>query len=202
MTFTNTQPLTDDASSYLDYIQPEVASEDVLSSLAKLAEEQIKAVSEVAEAEAQLSTAKEKLKDLAERQIPDLMDQVGLEDFKTSSGLIIEVNETIRAAIPKEHEHRGIAWLKEHGHEALVKRVVSVAFGKGEDGKAQQLYLEMAKRYDVEDKASVHPSTLSAFVREQLEAGEEIPLDLLGVHRQRVAKVKVSTMKKTSAKRK
>ena len=35
---------------------------------------------------------------------------------------------------------------------------------------------------DYENRKSVHPSTLKAFVREQIEMGKELPLDLLGVH--------------------
>ena len=44
---------------------------------------------------------------------------------------------------------------------------------------------------EVDDVANVHPSTLAAFVREKLREGEELPLDLFGVHRQRIAKIEV-----------
>ena len=42
---------------------------------------------------------------------------------------------------------------------------------------------------------AVNPQTLQAFVRQSLEAGEKIPMDLLGVYRQRQAKVKVKVNK-------
>ena len=35
---------------------------------------------------------------------------------------------------------------------------------------------------DYENKKSVHPSTLKAFVREQIERGKILPLDLFGIH--------------------
>ena len=39
---------------------------------------------------------------------------------------------------------------------------------------------------------SVHPQTLAAFAREKLKAGEEVPLDLLGLYAGRQAKVTVN----------
>lgn len=175
--------------SYLDYVQPQGAGGE-LTQLQKLAEQQASKQAEVAKLEAQLNQAKEELKALAEGQIPELMDQIGIANFKTVSGLVIEVTEKIRAAIPKPKAHLAFAWLKQHGHAALIRRTVSVAFGKGEDEKAEALKDQLASDYEVEDNANVHPSTLSAFVREKLQSGEEIPLDLFGVHRQRVAEIK------------
>ena len=173
--------------SYLKYIQP-TASGDLIQ-LQDLAEQQSRAEAKVARIEAELASAREELKDIAERQLPELMDQVGLETFKTRSGLVIHVQETIRASIPRANAARAFAWLKANGHEAMIKRTVSVEFGKGEDERAEALRAALAREYEVEDKASVHPSTLAAFVREKLRDGEEVPLELFGVHRQRVSKI-------------
>lgn len=172
---------------YLKYVQP-TASGD-LAQLQELAEQQSRAEAKVAQIEAQLASAREELKDISERQMPELMDQIGLETFKTRSGLIINVKETIRASIPKANAARAFAWLKANGHEAMIKRVVAVQFGKGEDERAEALRAALADDYEVDDKASVHPSTLAAFVREKLENGDEIPLELFGVHRQRISKI-------------
>lgn len=180
---------TDTTPSYLDYVQPAAAAGGELSQLQQLAEQQASAQAKVADLEAQLNKAREELRDLAERQVPELMDQIGLADFKTTTGLKIKIDETIRASIPKAKAPLAFAWLKAHGHAAMIKRVVKVAFGKGEDEKADELRTKLADTYDVEDDASVHPSTLAAFVREKLRDGEEVPLDLFGVHRQRVSKI-------------
>lgn len=178
------------APDYAAFVGVESADGGELSALSKLAEEQAQAEAHVADIEAQLNKAREDLKDLAERRVPELMDKIGIEEFRTSTGLKIKVAETIRASIPKAASHRAFAWLREHDHAAMIKRVVSVAFGKGEDNNAEQLAQDLADRGLMpEDHASVHPSTLAAFVREQLKAGEELPLDLFGVHRQRVSKI-------------
>lgn len=178
-------------SEYLQYVQPET-SVDRLSDLQRLAEQQAEADAEVKSLEAKLAAAKEKFRDLSERQVPELMDEIGMAEFTTRTGLKIKVEETIRAAIPKAKEVLAFAWLREHKHSAMIKRTVSVAFGKDEDDKAANLLTKLGEEgFEADDKAAVHPSTLSAFVREKLKAGEEVPLDLFGVHRQRVSKIQV-----------
>ncbi|MFA7063759.1 MAG: hypothetical protein WC132_06450 [Methanomethylophilus sp.] len=175
-------------NAYLDYVQPQTAGGE-LSQLSALAEQQAAAAAKVADLEAQLNKAREELRDIAERQVPELMDQIGIGEFKTTSGLKIKIDETIRASIPKAKAPLAFAWLKNNGHGSLIKRVVSVAFGKGEDERAEELRQQLSVQFEVDDNASVHPSTLAAFVREKLRNGEEVPLDLFGVHRQRVSKI-------------
>ena len=54
--------------------------------------------------------AREELRDIAERQVPELMDQIGIGEFKTTTGLKIKIDETIRASIRRErlaHRLRG-----------------------------------------------------------------------------------------------
>lgn len=180
-----------DASNagYLDYVQAP-SSGDALATLTGLAEKQAKIESDISDLEAQLTAKREELREVAERQVPELMDSLNLAQFKTASGLKIEVAETIRASIPKALAPRAFAWLREHGNAAMIKRAVSIAFGKGQDDTADKLAQKLAADgFDVEDNASVHPSTLSAFVREKLRDGAELPLDLFGVHRQRASKI-------------
>ena len=178
-----------DSPNYADFVQP-AASDGELSRLARLAEEQARAEAEVSRLEADLSRARDVVRDLAERQVPELMDAIGIADFKTSTGLKIEVSETIRASIPKALASRAFDWLRNHGSAALIKRKISVTFGKGEDEKADDLRVQLGERFEFEDDSSVHPATLASFVREKLRSGEDVPLDLFGVHRQRVAKIK------------
>src|SRR5690606_25635481 len=91
----------DPNASYLDYVQPPASSGGELSQLQSLAEQQASAAARVAELEAQLNKAREEYRDLAERQVPELMDQIGMAESKTATGLKITVSETIRASIPK-----------------------------------------------------------------------------------------------------
>jgi len=178
-----------DTSAYLEFIQPQSLGSGELSQLSQLAEKQAAAAAKVADLEAQLNKAREELRDIAERQVPELMDQIGIGEFKTTTGLKIKIDETLRASIPKDKAPLAFAWLKNNGHGSLIKRVVSVAFGRGEDEKADELRQRLADEFEVDDNDSVHHSTLAAFVREKLRNGEEVPLDLFGVHRLRVSKI-------------
>lgn len=185
------QPVeTGSDEEYLQFAAP-VASTGDLAQLTSLAEAQAKAEAEVKRIEAELATAREHLNDISERQVPNLMDEIGMTEFKTSTGLMISVKETLRASIPKAKEPEAFAWLRAHGHGALIKRSVIVQFSVGEDETATQLVQEIAgKGLEADDKSSVNSQTLAAFVREKMREGEEIPQELLGVHRQRVSQIK------------
>ena len=184
----------EDYSQFID--KPEKSGD--LSQLHTLAEQQALAEAEVARIEAELNGAKERLKNIAEVALPQAMDELGLTEFKTTSGLIIVIAETIRASIPKARQGEAFDWLREHGHAGLIKRQLSLSFGKGEDELADKaLELLLAQHYDPEVKTEVHTQTLGAFVREKLEAGEDLPLELFGVFRQRASKIEVPKAKKT-----
>ena len=174
--------------AYLDYIAPQ-SSGGELNQLQELAEQQAKAEARMADLEAQMVKAKDVWKDLAERQIPELMDKIGMTEFKTTSGLTVEIAEKIRASIPVAKKPLAFAWLKRNGNDAMIKRTISIAFGMGEEEKANA-FMEANSEYELADDAKVHPATLSAFVKDKLEKGEEIPLDLFGVYRERSSKIK------------
>lgn len=180
-----------DYSQYVDEASVSAIDKgDALARLSKLAQEQLDAEADVALAQAALARAQEKLKDVSERQIPELMADVGMANFKTTSGLVISVEDSVRASPPKARRDEAWAWLRANGAAGLIKRVVSIEFGKGEDDKAKTLVTDLEKKFDlVKDEAGVHPSTLSAFVREQLKKGSQIPLDVFGVFTQKVAKI-------------
>lgn len=178
---------------YEDYITPAPEAAVSLAELQKLAELQAEAEAKVKRIEAELSAAQKVLSDLAERQVPELMDSIGIEEFTTRTGLKISIKEVIRASIPKANEVRAFAWLRANGSGALIKRNIVASFGMGEDDQADHLLDIMQEEHieGVSDKQSVHPSTLSSFVTKRLEAGEELPIELFGVHRQRFAQVKL-----------
>lgn len=168
----------------------QVSSVDSLSRLSKLAQEQLDAEASVAAAEAALLRAQDKLKDLAERQIPELMEEVGMASYKTKTGLSIEVEEKYRVSPPKNRREECWAWLRANGAVALLKRKVEVEFGKGEDEKAEALFKTLTKDHTlVTDETSVHPQTLAAYVKKGMRDGKAIPSDIFGIYVQKSAKV-------------
>jgi len=164
---------------------------DDMALLSQLANDQLEAEQNVEKSEEALKMAKLRLRDISEGQIPELMDKLQLEQFKTANGLQIVVATQVRASISKENMPKALEWLRERGHEKIVKHVIEVT--PKSDGDAISLMRGLLDAgCQVEDKASIHWQTLGGFVREKLEKGEDVPMDLFGVFRQRFSKVKVA----------
>ena len=96
---------------------------------------------------------------------------------------------------PKANEVKAFAWLEENDQARLVKRQFTVEFGKDEERWADKFQRDCAQRkkpLHMKRKKAVHPQSLQAFVKEQLNEGVAIPMDLFGVMRQRFSKVEVA----------
>jgi hypothetical protein len=80
------------------------------------------------------------------------------------------------------NEMEAFNWLRNHEFDDLIKNTVSVNFGRNEDENARTfLNLVEKQGYSAAQKTDVHPSTLKAFVKERIEQGDEIPMELFGV---------------------
>lgn len=179
-----------DGSEYLEFVTPMDSSKGDHALLAELAEKQALAAQKVAEAKAALATAENDLRDLNEKQIPEVMDRLGLKEVRTTTGLKVTVKEDIRASISEERMVEAFDWLRKNNHAAVIKNVLTLTFDKNEDAKAAEaIALLKGKKFIPVQKLSVHAQTLAKLVRDRLEEGQPVAMDLLGVHRQRVAHV-------------
>lgn len=166
--------------------------DNVLARISGLALDQKEAEAEVARCEEALKKAQEKLRDIAEHQLPALMDEAEVKECTTKDGIKVKIVEKIRGSIPAATAEKAFAWLEEHNHGKLIKREFKIEFSKGDEAWAKKFEADLRKRkkplkFDI--KRGVHPSTLASFVTEQLQEGVDIPLDTFGVFRQRSAKI-------------
>lgn len=137
---------------------------------------------QVSSLEDTLARAASDLKRVSETLIPDTMAQLGLSSMKLDDGTKVEVSTYYAASIPADAQSAAFAWLRETGNDSIIKRTVSCQFGKGEDKEANELAERLdALGYSFNDKANVHPQTLKAFVREQIESNKPFPQELFGV---------------------
>lgn len=167
-----------------------VTGEGELSELTRLADQLEQYELEVAQAEEVLKAAQQKRDHLAQHVIPERMQACGQTDIGISGGRRLVLKETTKASIPNSSRIQAFRWLRENGHEALIKREIKLGFGKGKDNVAAALADDLRKQgYDFDDKVTVHPQTLIGFVNQKLEAGEDIPFDLFGIVRLKSAKV-------------
>lgn len=170
--------------------------DNMLARLAGLAADQAHAEARVTRLDEELKQAKETLRHIAENQMPELMEEVGMETFATTDGLEIKIGSKIRGSIPAASAPAAFKWLEENGHERLIKRTFTIDFNKDEEKWANKFERDLAQRKKplaVKRKKAVNPQTLCAFVRGQLEEGVAIPMDTFGVYRQRFSTVKIKT---------
>jgi hypothetical protein len=171
---------------------PPPSNADV-AKVVRLAERQMLLEDEIQKLNARLKAAQDELRALTESTLPLAMTECGLASFELRGGFEVEISEVIGAAITNEHRADAHAWLEKNGHGSLIKRVITITFGKGEEAWAKKFMRDMAQRKRPlahELKESVHYQTLGAFVRERVkEARKEnlsveklIPVDLFSVY--------------------
>lgn len=131
----------------------------------------------------QLRTAKAALLRTEREDLPDLMTELGLTELKLSDGSVVSLKEDVDARITDDTRPGALRWLLDHGFGGLIKTEVSLSFGRGEHDDAVRVVDELQEHYNnIALKENVHPSTLKAFVREQMAAGTAVPVDLFHVY--------------------
>lgn len=145
----------------------------------------------IAKTEERLRDLNDRRNTLAHRELPDAMDEAGIDHVGLSDmGVDLVLRPFYKANIPRARQAEAFAWLEENGHGDLIKVTVSVDYERGELEDARLLVEELShKGISAFLTQGVHWQTLTAFVREQVEAGEPLPLDLLGAMVGRVVRV-------------
>lgn len=141
--------------------------------------------------EQELKDLNERARALREESIPMAMLELNITSFKMDTGQTISCKQDVYAAIPAARRDEAFAWLEQHGFGALVKLQVFAQLGKGEQERAQECVAKLRELgLQPEVKQDVHAQTLKAWLREQLEQGAEVDLELFGARPVWVAKVK------------
>lgn len=137
---------------------------------------------EIEEIESVVKERKEQLSKLLEDAIPAALSEMGMKSFKMEDGSSIEVKPFYSASIKDANRAAAYEWLREHNFDDIIKNTVSVRFGRGEDELCDGLLnLLRTNNYPVEQAQKIEPQTLKAFVREQIERGSELPMEMFGV---------------------
>ena len=150
--------------------------------IAKECNKLIETQKEVANMEEQLKKLKETERTLSEQSIPNLMREAGISEIKLEDGTAIGVKPYYAASISKAKQDEAFTWLRDNGFGDLIKNNVILQFGKAQDEDANNLVTELkSKGHNVSQKMKVEPMTLKAFVRNEIEEGREVPMDLFGI---------------------
>ena len=123
--------------------------------------------------EERLRKLKEQYRQLSEEDLPQKMTELGMQDLRLEDGSRITIDMFYATRINKNNRDAAHEWLRAQGHGDIIKNQVSVSFGKGEDDTALETMTLLEKEGLFPDqKESVHPSTLKAFVKERIESGD------------------------------
>lgn len=150
----------------------------------------------IAAIEAELAAAQADYLRVEREDLPELMREVGLTKLTLTDGTEVTLTEEVTAAITEDRRQAAHAWLREHNFGGLIKTIVTVPFGRGEEEEARRMAERIAEEHECSLDEKVHPMTLKAFVREQVEDGKPLPFDLFGVHPFSRAKIKMAKGKK------
>lgn len=165
--------------------------ENILARITRTVKDLRDAQDDVTLAQEALKAAQLRERTIRENTLPELMKEAGQEKLRTSDGYDVELTETLRASIPAANQQAAFKWLVENGQSAIIKRDLLLKFGKNEEEKADAaLKIILEGGYTPQDKQTVHPMTLAATIREMIEQGLDIPMELLGAHVQSGVKIK------------
>jgi len=145
-------------------------------------------------AEEQLDKIKKAEEQLLNKDIPELLAKMRLDECVTASGVQVKVKREIKVSLPGhervEARMGALRWLVDHGHGGVIKNQVSVALDRGEDTRADDLIVKLrAEGFEVEAKKDVHAATLSALFRELVADGKIVPRDKFNYFDMRIAKL-------------
>lgn len=186
----------------IDYFDDEeiVAAPATIERLSKLAVDAVALQKEVDEESVALEDKKAKLDKILSRQIPDIMLELSMQQFKMIDGTVIDAKADIRASITVENRLAAWEWLEKNQFDGIIKTKVVSEFGRGELDEAQKAMEELVKLgFEAALDRNVHPATLKSFVKERLaEADSEhpFPRDIFSVYEFTTAKIKLPKVKK------
>lgn len=152
-----------------------------LDKISRLANEASGLQEDVERLEDELKNFKKAYYRVTDELLPEALEELNLEKFTLKDGSEIAVKPIYAASIPKDRREEAYDWLREHGDGDIIKNNVTVTFAKGEDQDAQAFMLMCGDQgFTPQQMEKIEPMTLKAWLRERVEAGHPIPLDLFG----------------------
>ena len=126
-----------------------------------------------------LKNKKRDIEKISGEIIPTLLSEMGLSSLKLAAGSAVEVKPYYAANISIKNREAAYNWLRENGLGDIIKYDVTVSFGRNEDNKAADYAnLAQSQGYQPTQNLKVEPMTLKALVRERIEKGKDMPMDI------------------------
>ena len=132
--------------------------------------------------EESLKNKKRDIERISGEVIPTLLSEMGLSSIKLADGSAVDIKPYYHANISIKIGEAAYNWLRSNGLGDIIKNDVTVSFGRNEDNKAAEYAnLAQSQGFQPTQKLKVEPMTLKALVRERIENGKDIPMDIFNV---------------------
>ncbi len=148
---------------------------------------------QIAVMEEAIKQAKAEERNMSQVLIPEIMDNIGsgVSKITLTDGRVIECKDAVQCSITAANRSKAYSWMDDHGHGDLIKFNLVAKFQRGEKDMAEEAQDALDDiGVDSSIDESVHPGTLKAWARKELEAGRALPEDLFNVHVVRITSVK------------
>lgn len=154
-----------------------------LDGIARLAETATALENKIAILEKKIKEEKSSLREIIENDLPNALEAVGVEKFTLLDGSEISVQAAYFASIPKSRQEEAFEWLQDNQYDDIIKNIVSVKFGRGENEQASFLIGKIGEAgFAATQTFKVEPMTLKAWLRERVEQSDAVPFDLFGAY--------------------
>ena len=132
--------------------------------------------------EESLKNKKKEIERISGEVIPTMLSEMGLSSLKLADGSAVDVKPYYTANISIANREAAYSWLRSNGLGDIIKNDITVSFGRNEDNKAAE-YANLARGqgFQPTQKLKVEPMTLKALVRERIENGKDMPMDIFNV---------------------
>lgn len=178
-----------------------------LGQVTALAEKLLKLDNEIEKTEKRLKALKDEHARIETGDLPDLLDSVNMEEFALSDGTKFKVLPVIKASIPtslniakqrdpekrdelQERQDAAFKYLRDNEADSLIQNQLVVIIEKGKDNMVGDIEAYIQEHgLQSERNTSVNAQSLSAYVREKIQKGHDVPFDTLSVFSGRKTKI-------------
>jgi hypothetical protein len=141
---------------------------------------------ELSRMQADVKIVEDRIQRISSELIPGLFDEIGLSQVSLADGARVSIKTDYSASITEAKKEACFAWLKSQNLDSVIKSKLEVEFKKGENERSEALreVLDgMSLKY--KEKKGVHPQTLKALVKEQIQESVDFPQELFSVYKYR-----------------
>lgn len=183
------------------------ASKEDLAKVSELADKAAVLKTRIKAGEALLKDLGKQLTEIEGEELPALMESFGLTQFKTSSGVIVDVKDIVVGSMPsasaiakasaedrEELEERleaCLEFIRGNGGESIIKSKAEIDIGKDPEQRKIIAALLDDQNLDYLMSDGVHYQTLQAWIKEKMAASVDIPKETFNLFTGKKATIKL-----------